>query len=252
VELADERSKLKSELRLIDERRRTLLSVLRGEAWFERFKQLQSEIARLNAEISRLEAQLANVDRLEDIQKSIDALEEHRAHLVAEIREEVRNGNPAFELIRRRFNEIYRSVFGVPALLSVQPNSEGNVEFEANPVHEDDAGLTTSEGEGHTYRKVLCAAFDLALLEAYRSRSFYRFVYHDGIFESLDDRKKLNLLRVVRDSTQQNEIQYLMSVIDADVPRNASGRRVDFEQDEVILELHDNGDDGRLFRMPKF
>jgi uncharacterized protein YydD (DUF2326 family) len=251
-ELATEKVTLAKELNSINQQRREMLSVLREEDWFKRFKQLQAEIAKANADASRLEAQLETVNRLDEFRQRIDEYEATKMRLAAEIRDEVKVGNPTFESIRKRFNQIYRAVFDVPALLSVHPNGEGNLEFEANPVQDDSIPVATSEGDGHTYKKVLCAAFDLALLEAYQNRSFYRFVYHDGIFESLDDRKKLNLLKVVRESCSDSGLQYIMSVIDADIPRNSAGRRVEFQADEVILELSDSGDAGRLFKMPKF
>jgi uncharacterized protein YydD (DUF2326 family) len=251
-ELTQERSGIAKELAGIDDRRRSLLSVLRTENWFLRFRDLQTEIARSSAEISRLEAQLETVNKLEEIRKTIEHYEEAKAHLTSTIREEVRHGNSTFEAIRKRFNEIFRAIFNVPALLSTTQNGDGNLDFEATPVEDLSLTKATSEGEGHSYRKVLCASFDVALLEAYRERSFYRFVYHDGIFESLDDRKKINLLAVVRASCRDKGIQYLMSVIDADIPWSPAGKRIDFEAGEIVMELHDGGDAGRLFKMPKF
>ncbi len=54
----------------------------------------------------------------------------------------------------------------------------------------DAAGKPTSADLGNTYRRLMCIAFDLAVLRAYSNDPFPRFVYHDGVFESLDDRKK--------------------------------------------------------------
>lgn len=57
----------------------------------------------------------------------------------------------------------------------------------------DESGNATSADLGHAYRKLLCIAFDLAVLRAHLDDEFPRFVYHDGVLESLDDRKKENL-----------------------------------------------------------
>jgi uncharacterized protein YydD (DUF2326 family) len=40
----------------------------------------------------------------------------------------------------------------------------------------------------------ICALFDLALLKVYESAPFFHFVYHDGVLEGLDDRKKIAFL----------------------------------------------------------
>jgi uncharacterized protein YydD (DUF2326 family) len=49
------------------------------------------------------------------------------------------------------------------ALLNVFANNEGHLEFKAEIL--DDAGNATSADLGHTYRKLLCIAFDLAILQ---------------------------------------------------------------------------------------
>jgi uncharacterized protein YydD (DUF2326 family) len=104
-----------------------------------------------------------------------------------------------FSTIRLFFNEIVEEVVDHKALLSVSPNQQGHLEFKAEIL--DEAGNATSADLGHTYRKLLCVAFDLAVLRAHLQENFPRFVYHDGVFESLDDRKKENLLAVIRGYT---------------------------------------------------
>ena len=42
----------------------------------------------------------------------------------------------------------------------------------------------------------------MALLRAHLDQKFPRFVYHDGVFESLDHRNKENLLTVIRAYTE--------------------------------------------------
>ena len=107
----------------------------------------------------------------------------------------------------------------------------------------------TAAGLGNTYKKFLCMAFDLAVLMTYSKRSFYRFVYHDGALEGLDKRKKLNFLKVVREICRENGIQYILTLIDTDMPRDGIDRVVPFADDEIILRLHDRDDTGRLFEM---
>jgi hypothetical protein len=43
-----------------------------------------------------------------------------------------------------------------------------------------------------------------------------------------------------------------MTAIDDDIPRDETGAKVPFSNEEIIRELHERGGDGRLFRMPKF
>jgi uncharacterized protein YydD (DUF2326 family) len=86
----------------------------------------------------------------------------------------------------------------------------------------------------------------------YENSAFFHFVYHDGIFESLDDRKKIALLSIIREQISSCKTQYILTLIDSDMPRDGEGRKISFEDDEIVLRLHDDGKDGRLFRMAEF
>ena len=131
------------------------------------------------------------------------------------------------------------------ALLGVGVNQHGHLEFRAELL--DDAGNATSADRGYSYKKLLCIAFDLAVLRAHLDEQFPRFAYHDGVFESLDDRKKENLLNVIRRYTALG-VQSIVTLLDSDLPERASDEPV-FAPDEIVLTLHDEGDRGRIFKM---
>jgi uncharacterized protein YydD (DUF2326 family) len=106
----------------------------------------------------------------------------------------------------------------------------------------------TSADKGHSYRKLLCIAFDMALIRAHLDQRFPRFVYHDGVLESLDDRKKDNLLTVIRAYADLG-IQSVITLIDSDLPPRTEKEGSVFTTEELILTLHDENEQGRLFRM---
>ena len=120
----------------------------------------------------------------------------------------------------------------------------GNLEFKAEIL--DESGNATSADHGHTYRKLLCIAFDLAVLRAHLDEKFPRFVYHDGVFESLDDRKKENLLSVIRRYAEFG-LQPIITLIDSDLPTRTDSVPV-FIDNEIILTLNDENEQGRLFK----
>jgi uncharacterized protein YydD (DUF2326 family) len=90
---------------------------------------------------------------------------------------------------------------------------------------------------------------DPAVLMTYSSRSFYRFVYHDGAQEGLDDWEKINFLNTVRDICMEYDLQYILTVIESDIPRDEMDKIAAFPDEEVVLRLHDRDDSGRLFEM---
>ena len=91
-------------------------------------------------------------------------------------------------------------------------------------------------------------ALDLSILIYYANSSFYRFAYHYGALEALDDRKKIIFLNFIRKICKEHKLQYILTLIDSDLPRDKTGRILHFSESEVCLKLHDRDDSGRLFK----
>lgn len=255
--LLEERNEVETELNTIAEEldelgkhRSAVLGFLNSTDVFEKYKQVTDELVALRADIAMLEKQRGFLRRLQELRGEIRALSEECVHLQSQIEADVEAQNTdktsLFSVIRVYFSEIVEDVTAYKALLSVSTNNIGHLEFKAEVL--DDKGKATSADLGHTYRKLLCIAFDLAVVRAHLGNKFPRFVYHDGVFESLDDRKKSNLLKVIREYADLG-IQAIITLIDSDIPPSAEGDKPVFEPEEVVLTLHDAGVDGRLFRI---
>lgn len=257
VYLQEERAEIEAELKRINadlnalgKRRSDMLAFLSGTDTFAKYKQVSAELITLCADITSLERQRAFLHRLQELRADIRTLTEDRGRLQTEIETNVEAQNAdkssLFSTIRLFFNEIVEEVVDRKALLSVSPNQQGHLEFKAEIL--DEAGNATSADMGHTYRKLLCIAFDMAVLRAHLDNRFPRFVYHDGVFESLDDRKKENLLLVIRRYTELG-IQSVITLIDSDLPARDNADPPIFDEEEIVLRLHDENEQGRLFRM---
>ena len=83
-------------------------------------------------------------------------------------------------------------------------------------------------------------------------KPFYHFVYHDGILEGLDNRKRRILLDLLREIADKYKIQFILSAIDSDLPRDDKDKKIEFSPKEIVLKLSDEGTKGRLFRMEEF
>ena len=95
-------------------------------------------------------------------------------------------------------------------------NKLGHLEFKAEIL--DESGNGTSADLGPTYRKLLCMAFDLAVLRAYSDVKFPRFVLHDYANWG---------------------IQTILTLIDSDLPARGEEDAPVFAADEIVLTLHD-------------
>ncbi len=87
----------------------------------------------------------------------------------------------------------------------------------------------------------------MALLRAHLDQKFPRFVYHDGVFESLDHRNKENLLTVIRAYTELG-IQSIVTLIDSDLPAREKDAPPVFGANETVLTLHDELNRGACSR----
>jgi uncharacterized protein YydD (DUF2326 family) len=255
--LQEERSEIEAELKRVNaeltalgKKRSDMLSFLSGTDIFSKYKQVSDDMVTLRADITSLERQRGFLHRLQELRTGIRALTEERGHLQTQIEADVEKQNSdqdsLFSTIRLFFSEIVEEVINRKALLSVSPNQAGHLEFKAEIL--DESGNATSADLGHTYRKLLCIAFDMAVLRAHLDDKFPRFVYHDGVFESLDDRKKENLLVVIRRYAELG-LQPIITLIDSDLPVRTGENESVFGRDEIVLSLHDENEQGRLFKM---
>lgn len=250
AEVEAEIKTITSELNTLGKRRSDMLGFLSSTDVFAKYKQFTDDLVTLRADIVALEKQRGFLHRLQELRAEIRSLSEECTHLQSQIETDVEaqsaDGGSLFSSIRLFFSEIVEDVTSHKALLSVYANKEGHLEFKAEVL--DEADKATSADLGHTYRKLLCIAFDLAVLRAHLDQKFPRFVFHDGVFESLDDRKKVNLLAVIREYADLG-VQPIITLIDSDTPPLADSDEPVFGPEEIVLTLHDAGIDGRLFRM---
>ncbi|KAG8150812.1 DUF2326 domain-containing protein [Burkholderia catarinensis] len=249
-EVEAELKRVNADLSALGKKRSEMLSFLSDTDVFGKYKQVSGEMVTLRADITSLERQRGFLHRLQELRTEIRALTDELSHLQTQIEADVEKQNSdqssLFSSIRLFFSEIVEEVISRKALLSVSPNQQGHLEFKAEIL--DESGNATSADLGHTYRKLLCIAFDLAVLRAHLDDKFPRFVYHDGVFETLDDRKKENLLTVVRRYADLG-LQPIITLIDSDLPARVGDETPVFAAGEIVVTLHDEDEKGRLFKM---
>jgi uncharacterized protein YydD (DUF2326 family) len=237
-------ARIDERLKSLDKRRNEELSLLQGKDTFRKFKAYEKRLAKLEGEIAQLQTQLENINNASQIDDRIEQLNSEIKNAEKQIRATIEKGAEIPASIKSNFNNIISSIFDVSALLYVKPNSSGNVDFYTQ-IAPDDNSEATAQGFGNSYKKFMCAAFDLSVLAAYSNKSFFRFVYHDGILEGIDNRKKKLFIETVRHYCQTYNIQYIFSSIEDDLIGGDSLKQ--FTDKEKCLVLSDEDDSGRLF-----
>ena len=251
-ELEHEFEAMNQEATQLSQKRVHYLELLRNADAFKKFKSLQREHADQRAQLTYRETQLERLSQVREITRELRNLEIKRKQLVDDITNDVERDNVIKKKIALQFHSLVKRVLDLNGAFYVAMNRGGNVEFMVETKLSGKNGEVSSQSEGTSYKKLLCALIDLALLTTYSSESFYHFVYHDGIFEGLDTRKRRVLLQLIREIAAKYHIQYMLSTIDSDLPRDEDDRMIEFPLEEVVLELSDQGTKGRLFRIPEF
>lgn len=236
----------------LSDQRQRYLEVFKNQESLQRFKTLQMELVRSEESLGQLRQHLARVEEMAQLQEKALQAQQESDRLTSEIKKRIHPPSARYRSIRERFQKIADEFLHVPAVLFVKQNELGNLDFHVEVKQTTGTGEFSSEADGTTFKKLLCMAFDLAILTEYAGNRFYHFIYHDGALEGEDDRKKVALLRLVQRLCSDYGIQYILSAIQHELPRNADDSVYEFGPDEVVRRLHDDGDNGRLFRMPIF
>ncbi len=242
--LKDEFNSINEQLRSLESEKSEKLFFLTDKNSYDKFKEYQKNLSKIEAEVARIKDKVLAIDKSIQIEGDISEIKLKIKEAISDIRTAI-NKRKHSE-INRIFNSIISDILGTSALISINQNKQGNIEYSADYQNPADL-ITTSEAHGTTYKKLLCMAFDLSLLIHYSKNSFFRFVYHDGILEGLDNRIKLRLLKKVKQICFEFDLQYILSLIDSDTPIDDNGAKYIFLDKEVCLRLSDKDDAGKLF-----
>jgi uncharacterized protein YydD (DUF2326 family) len=249
--LQADREKLVAEHKVQSDERQKLLAIVQQADTFKKYKALQRQQSDRHAALKYLEGQLARVDAVADIDRTLRDLKGRRDTATTAIERSLERGSPIKQAVTVYFNRYVARILNINGEFIVSENQSGNIEFAIRT--KDVTGGDTSQDQGHSYHRTLCALFDLAVLKALENTPFYHFVYHDGILEGFSNGMKLRMLELIREIIGDGKIQYIFSLIDADLPRTEDDLTpIPFAPAEVVLELNDEGDSGRLFKMPPF
>lgn len=249
-ELRREIADLEKQNAALAKRRQDILKILGGTDSLKKFKNLQSELDEDRAGLELLQEKSQQLEALIAAQKKLRETKDRVETLTASIEETIRRSNQRYKNIQQTFTRIISTVLHRTALIFVATNESGNMEFRAE--FSDSNDLQTDEDRGTTFRKMLCIAFDLSVLVSYANERFFHFVYHDGALENLQEKLKLALLKVIRETCAERGIQYIFSCLSEDLPTIEEGKELCPTDDEIVLKLHDGGEAGRLFKMKSF
>ncbi|MGF1534718.1 MAG: DUF2326 domain-containing protein, partial [Bernardetiaceae bacterium] len=223
----------------LNKEREQFRELIQDTTLFKKYTTYQKRVVEIEKELSRYDTQLEAIEEMEKQKDTIETIEKTDLETVKDQLKEILDNTVKNELymkIRRTFSEIVRRVLQEEASITIKPNSTYNIDFIPDFPN-------SAKADGATYYKILCIAFDLAVLINYRDKSHFRFVYHDDVISGDDNGVKSRLIEVVSEIAERYDIQYIFSAIKDNIPPF-----VDISK-HIILELHDREDKGKLFKM---
>lgn len=238
----DELKEVQLSLINLNKEKEKFRDVIQDNSIIKKLKEYQNDLIAVEYDIARYESQLDSIKIIESKKSEIDKLSDELKTAVQKLSAILDNtsGNERYIRIRNYFSEFAKAILSYPAIISISKNNNNNIEY-GYRVGE------TKKAEGNTYRKMLCVAFDLAILAEYSSESYFKFVYHDDVFSNQENKIRIRLLHLIREYCVKFNIQYILSIIKDDLPRDVNGKIIMFSDDETIMELHDKDDSGKLF-----
>ncbi len=245
-----ELNNINSKLEKLHKERESLLTHLTDSDTFTKFKKHQKDLVKVESQLLKFQEKINAIDLIVQKENEIEALQTNIKSTINELKKihQSTDRNKKYNEIRALFTKFYKHIMDENAVLSWHLNSNNNVDFIPPKVKSKiDESKVTAKDEGNTYMKLLCVAFDLSILCAYNKESYFRFVYHDDVLSQQDYGIKIRLLELINNITKKYKIQYILSAIKSDLPVNHSGKIQEFNENEIVLKLHDKDISGTLF-----
>lgn len=238
-EKKEEERKINTQLIALNKQKEQHRDLIQDTSLFKKYATYQKQLIEIERELAHFHNQL---DAIEEIERKKERIEQTLKNKLDEVKDEIKTivdttaTNELYMNIRKTFSEIVRQVLHETAIITIKPNSTYNIDFKPEFPN-------SAKDEGNTYYKILCVAFDLAILINYRNQSHFRFVYHDDVIAGDDNGVKSRLIDTVREICLKYDIQYIFSVVKDNIPPSQD------LSENIILELNDKSDDGKLFKM---
>jgi len=241
IGLNHEFTQIDDEIKELEDKKSSLLSILTQKDSYQKFKEYQKTLTKIEVEIERIKDKLRIIDNSIIIEEEIETNKELVNKKIENLKSAIKERKHSS--INKIFNSIIKSILDSNALISLNVNKQGNIEYNADYQNKSDL-VKTSEAQGTTYKKLLCVAFDLSTLINYSQNSFYKFVYHDGVLEGLDDRIKVRYIKLIKSICKKYDLQYILTLIDSDIPKDNPEI---IDENEICLKLNDKDNNGKLF-----
>ncbi|MFD4571476.1 DUF2326 domain-containing protein [Streptomyces sp. NPDC058417] len=185
--------------------RNSILAVLDAGGALEELSALQNECAQAAARVSEVEASLSNVRDLAEAQEGIRV---QKAQLRQETARDLNTNRQKLDSVATRFDSMMQDLYNVGGVLTAEVDDLG-FKFSIR--------VSTSASGGVTRMQLLC--FDLTLMAESDELHHPGFLIHDSVvFDGVDPRQVAAGLRLINETVENFDGQYICTMNSNDVP----------------------------------
>lgn len=242
-ELSKQKSKLKeidSQILVLGQRMDELLNYLNSHGALEEYVVLTKQLSSLQSEMNRIQEYQKILKAYRDTELDIKAL------FIAEDKETteyLESENSFLAELRNKYWSYTKRFYPKKRSGLVIKNNSG----ENMTRYTLEARIEDDSSDGVNEVRMFC--FDLLLLVC--KKSIIRFIAHDSrLFANMDPRQRETLFRIVYESCQEEDLQYICSINeDALFSFRSLFSSTEYEQivtENIILELNDDSPESKL------
>ncbi len=220
--------------RQLDERRATVMTLLRSHGALDHFSRLQGEAARLEAAVESLRLRFEAAEQLEG---SKNELEIERNRLTLRLRRDFSEQKERLSAAILAFEEASQRLYESAGSMTVEETSNG-------PAFQ--FPMQGSRSKGIQNMQIFC--FDMMLMRLCASQGVGPgFLVHDShLFDGVDGRQLISALKVGAETAQELGFQYIVTMNEDDAFKETIAG---FDLSDYVIEtvLTDATEDGGLF-----
>ncbi|WP_162165800.1 hypothetical protein [Campylobacter fetus] len=202
----DEIEKILQEL---NEKRKSILSVLDSADSMNKFKKLQKEIIDLSTKINLHKEKLDKFSMLDNKKLEIEETEKKLKDVI--IRNKTLINSSFINELKNKINKYSNIVFNKNTAFSAGFNNSDNIDFDLKV--EGDDGFDNELENGNTIKKLLCFVFSAAILEMYKYNNFFHFLAFDSPFDGDKNEWQKGVYEAIMELSNQG-LQVIVTSID--------------------------------------
>lgn len=220
----------------LSRREAEIMLLLQSSGALEQFGELQSELARLDAEAESTRQKFEVAERIEGTRTQLDL---ERSQLLLRLQQDHREQEDSLEHAIVTFQEISGSLYEEAGALTVSESANG-------PKYE--VQIHGSRSKGITNMQIYC--FDMMLMRLCSEKEIGpRFLVHDShLFDGVDERQIAKALEVGARTAQDYGFQYIVTLNSDDLPSPGMFTQLfDIDSHVLTTRLTDLEEEGGLF-----